>query len=210
MTTTKQWKIRLLDESRLIWAAIFTCTKIVSARGVYWMMGPALSSGLLACAHQWACNCPASTRAPSLSKINKISCLHWKENKRLNMVWWEKNISCLRALGWSINKWDRFPAMWWTRDEEAAEAEIKSRLSENLELASCIRTRDKKVQGSWSQHSKDIWGQEVLWGCDALDATVAASWPGWGWQAGESPPQTLLLLLLFRWESLSDVVVVVV
>ena len=97
MTTTKQWKIRLLDESRLIWAAIFTCTKIVSARGVYWMMGPALSSGLLACAHQWACNCPASTRAPSLSKINKISCLRWKEIKRLNMVWWEKNISCLRV-----------------------------------------------------------------------------------------------------------------
>ena len=109
MTTTKQWKIRLLDESRLIWAAIFTCTKIVSARGVYWMMGPALSSGLLACAHQWACNCPASTRAPSLSKINKISCLRWKENKRLNMAWWEKNISCHRVLGVEYKQMRRLP-----------------------------------------------------------------------------------------------------
>ena len=98
-----------LDEGMLVWAAIFTCTKIVSARGVYWMMGPALSIGLLACAHQWACNCPASTRAPSLSKINKISCLRWKENKRLNMVWWEKNISCLRALGVEYKQMRRLP-----------------------------------------------------------------------------------------------------
>ena len=114
-TTTKQWKIGLLDESRLIWAAIFTCTKIVSARGVYWMMGPALSSGLLACAHQWACNCPASTRAPSLSKINKISCLRWEENKRLNMVWWEKKTYlATERWEWSINKWDR-------RDQVAVE-----------------------------------------------------------------------------------------